>query len=84
MSDFKTSTVDETTIADRIEHYSLQLLPYGGALMQADAQAERATIAFVYTDAGTPRSRTLTRQNIESLLGWPDEVLEEVALVERR
>jgi ATP-dependent exoDNAse (exonuclease V) beta subunit len=84
MTDFKTSTVDETTIADRTEHYSLQLLAYGGALMQADAQAERVTIAVVYTDAGTTRSRTLTRQDIESLLGWADEVLEEVAFVERR
>lgn len=52
--------------------------------MQADSQAERVTIAVVYTDAGTMRSRTLNRQDIGSLLDWADEVLEEVAPVEHR
>jgi ATP-dependent exoDNAse (exonuclease V) beta subunit len=75
ITDFKTSTVDEETIAERTEHYYLQLLAYAGALVQSDSQAEQVKIAVVYTDAGVIRDRTLSRKDIASLCEWADQTL---------
>jgi ATP-dependent exoDNAse (exonuclease V) beta subunit len=76
ITDFKTSTVDEGTIADLTEHYYLQLLAYAGALLQSDAQAGEVRIAVAFTDARVIRYRTFSKCDIRELSEWANKILE--------
>jgi ATP-dependent helicase/nuclease subunit A len=74
--DYKTSDLSTQSLGHLIERYFLQLVAYAGALSQADDTATEFEIGLVFTDIGVCRSRTLTRDDVEALVGWARQAIE--------